>query len=67
MHVTIEINEQDGKCGTCGRETILLVDLCEWKLTDANDEYSDTVEVKEEVTAHYCTTCSKVTSFFINI
>ena len=66
MHIVLEINEKDGKCGTCGNETMLITTFCEWKVDNADTEYDSTIEINEEVTAHYCKQCSKVTAFWIN-
>ncbi len=41
----------------------------QWKIDeeDAQKEYDDTVEIVEEVTAHFCTKCHQITGFWINI
>ena len=60
-HVTWS-REASDRCPDCGTEPVLIVADAEWNV-DGVREY---VCPREEVTAHYCLTCGKITSLSLN-
>lgn len=67
-HLTCEINERDGKCGTCGESTVLISAGVEWgvDIESSGEDDPDAVYVDEELTAHFCLTCNRMTSLSFN-
>ncbi len=76
-HLNLILNEHDdGKyhlCGTCGSKTILIAAGGEWSVDqepfcdgESNDDMTDDVTIQEEVTAHLCPKCRRITSLAFN-
>lgn len=59
----------DDKCPECGADPILIVAGSEWDVPYLDELFAgtpDTVTVAEEISAHYCLKCRKITSLSLN-
>ncbi len=68
IHLHLSHGEtHDGKCATCGTET-LLVSMRGFHVDcDAEHELAgDVVETNDEITGHYCPACQVLTSLSFN-
>jgi len=68
-HVTWSRETGDDRCPECGSEPILIVAFTEWNVPEQEDQSDDTpdsVDVAEEISAHYCLKCGKITSLSLN-
>lgn len=68
-HLTMVIGETpDGKCDQCGTKTVLIVPGIEWRTVPDDDHAEDEtwLEVSDEVSAHYCPECDRITSLSFN-
>lgn len=76
-HLHVAFSERpDGdcsRCTTCGGKTMLISPFSEWKVDsepfqteetvdEIEEELPETVEVVDEITAHWCDDCRKITS-----
>lgn len=60
-------------CSLCNGKTILISSYGDWavdeepyKSGEQIDDMAETVDVSEEITAHYCLNCKKITSLSFN-
>jgi len=70
-----ETNDSDGyhRCKKCKSKTMLISAMSTWsvdqeafkngEITSRDEDVPDSVEVGEEITAHWCDTCEKITAF----
>jgi len=70
MNLTLNINEthdtENDLCKTCNSRVYLII-AHGWHVDSEDEDMADEfVELSEEVTAHYCKTCDKITSFAFN-
>lgn len=67
-HLHVRFHEKDdNSCTICGTKTILIFPVSEWDVDEnAHEELPDRVYVSDEITAHYCNKCEKVTSLSFN-
>jgi hypothetical protein len=61
-HVTWSRETGEDTCPDCGAESVLIVPSREWDVAYT----PETVSVCEEVSAHYCVRCRKITSLSLN-
>jgi hypothetical protein len=64
-HVTWSRETGDRKCPECGSEPILIVASTEWDVPEQeapSDDTPDWVGVYDEISAHYCLKCGRITS-----
>jgi hypothetical protein len=66
-HITIIVRESGGLCENCGTPTKLIKPGF-WKLDsdDCSDDDEGVREIADELTAHYCEMCDKITSISLN-
>lgn len=75
-HLTITVGEvREGDyslCDQCGGKTMLIIAPSEWSVdsepykADEKIDRPDYVHVGDEITAHYCNDCSRITSLSFN-
>jgi len=66
-HVTWSIESHDGKCLYCGGDTVLICSPQHWSAyEDEEQAFPDGIELREEITGHYCDKCGKLTSLSLN-
>lgn len=61
-HLTWSVEEPDGKCGTCGEKTILLISPGWWTRDGKGEDF----QVSDEVSGHYCRNCERLRSLSLN-
>jgi hypothetical protein len=66
-HITIQVRESAGLCELCGTPTVLVKPEF-WKIDsdDCADDDDGVREIADELTAHYCEICDKITSISLN-
>ena len=67
MDITITVLESGGLCEKCGTPTRLIKPEF-WKLDseECSDDDDGVREIEDELTAHYCEICDRITSISLN-
>lgn len=66
QHLTMSFGETNGVC-RCGTTTLLITPFETWNADhNCNPPDSDTVAVDDEISAHFCPECQRVTSLSFN-
>lgn len=81
IHLHLDFQERSGEagmcyCTKCGGKIILISAPTFWRIDEdayredeteeERDNMSDSVEIAEEITAHYCIKCGMITSLSFN-
>lgn len=68
-HITWSVEKTVGRCPTCDNPTMLITPCVSWNVDQDEDvprDLPDEVEVYDEVSAHYCERCDRITSLSLN-
>ena len=71
FHLTAAFGETNGKCDTCGEETVLVLCGPHWEVDqesspDIDRDEEGEVVIGDELTGHYCVKCGRLTSISFN-
>ncbi len=67
-HLTWSVETPGGKCPKCNTKTILIIAPLNWNIDDDGDNIDNDgdVEVRDEVTGHFCPQCERLRSLSLN-
>ena len=65
LHLCQEFGEHDGRCDTCGTQTVL-VTADSWRTHPEEESQQDFVEPHGEVSGNYCPECHALTAVFLH-